>query len=141
MFHLPCFKNPELLTLALVHPSYANEHFLPENNQRLEFLGDAVLKAAFSDHLYRSHPYFSEGKMTIFRSEVEKNKQLAKFARLLKLGDRLRLGRGAKSQKQYQQTKVLADTFEALIGAYYLDSSLDSVIKYMAPFWSLMRVD
>lgn len=123
---LPTFQNPNLLLQALTHSSYSNEHPGCGHNQRLEFIGDAVLKMVLSVLLYQGHPHLREGALTIQRSELEKNQTLAKVAARLHLGDRIRMGNGTRQQGGRESVNILSGALEAMIGAYFLDSGLES---------------
>lgn len=126
------FRNSLLLAEALTHPSLSFErktfHF---DNQRLEFLGDAVLQLVVTHHLYRLFPAFSEGQMTKLRSRVVSREGLKKHALALGLGDYLMLGRGEEANEGRHRSSTLADAFEALIGAIYLDSDLETVRRFV----------
>lgn len=137
MLELPKFRNPALLQQALTHSSYTNEHPTVEHNERLEFLGDAVLKYILSQYLYNHPDRLPEGAMTIFRSQAERNATLAQVARQLGLDrykdrdKRLRLGNGTAQQGGRQNPKILSGAFEALIGAYHEDSGIEAVTVYV----------
>lgn len=110
-----------LLRLAFVHTSYANEQGLKETNQRLEFLGDAVLGLFVGEMLYRHFPDLPEGELTMRRASLVCEESLARLASQLELGRRLRLGRGEEQSGGRGKPSVLADTFEAVLGAIYLE--------------------
>lgn len=112
------------LTQALTHPSYANERRQALDNQRLEFLGDAVLGFCVSDLIYRRFPTADEGTLTRLRAQLVNAEALAEWARATGVPDVLRLGRGAGASGLRQSTNVLADAVEALIAACFLDSGL-----------------
>ncbi len=132
MSELPKFKNPSLLDQALTHRSYVNEHSkIAEDNERLEFLGDAVLGFLIGDFLYKNYPDMSEAQLTRMRSALVEEKQLATLARELKLGSKMRLGQGAIKDGARDNPSLLCDTFEAIVGAYYLDSNITSVRAYI----------
>jgi ribonuclease III len=114
--------DPELLRLALTHRSFAYEAGGLPTNERLEFLGDAVLGVIVTDALYHQHPDLSEGRLARLRSAVVNARALASVARTLDLGDYLRLGRGEESTGGRDKSSILADALEAVIGAVYLDS-------------------
>lgn len=120
------WRNEELLRLALTHSSYASENRFRghENNQRLEFLGDAVLELVISDYLYRSFPGYSEGELTRLRAAVVCEPSLARVARELELGRCLFMGRGEERSGGRERPSILADAFESLLGAIYLDQGL-----------------
>ncbi|OAT81273.1 ribonuclease III [Desulfotomaculum copahuensis] len=116
----------ELLLLALTHSSYAYESRSRghENNQRLEFLGDAVLELVVSEHLYRTYPAHAEGELTKLRAAVVCEPSLARVARELDLGACLFMGRGEERSGGRNRPSILADAFESLLGAVYLDQGL-----------------
>lgn len=128
-----------LLFQALTHSSFTYESRQNgiENNQRLEFLGDAVLELAVSDYLYRNHPGFDEGSLTKLRAAVVCEPSLARAARELGLGLCLQMGRGEERSGGRERPSILADAFEALLGAVYLDQGLARVgelaIQFLSP--------
>jgi len=115
---------PALLERALTHRSFAYEHGGLPTNERLEFLGDAVLGIVITDALYRSHPELPEGQLAKLRASVVNTRALAGVARSLDLGRWLRLGKGEEVTGGRDKASILADTMEALIGAVYLDRGL-----------------
>lgn len=120
------FRDEKLLRHALTHRSYVNEN--PgegEHNERLEFLGDAILNFLSGEYLYRRHPERGEDELTRRRSALVDEKQLAKFALEVGLDFRMRLGKGAIRDGGYQNPNLLSSTFEAVIAAYYLDNNSD----------------
>lgn len=122
------FKNRELLVNALTHKTYAFEALQPvEYNERLEFLGDSILNFLVAERLYRTNEFFSEGELTRRRISIVNNRKLSGIARELNLGKYLRLGKGERQQKGYTNPTNLANALEALIGAIYLDSNLETV--------------
>ena len=125
---LPKFKNPELLKQALTHRSYLNENSGDEeDNESLEFLGDAVLGFLVGELLYRRYKEEHDLKpkeLTRLRSLLVDEKQLAKFAAQLGIGEKMRLGKGAEKDGGRENPALLSDTFEAIIGAYFLDSGI-----------------
>ncbi|MGQ9532633.1 MAG: ribonuclease III [Desulfotomaculales bacterium] len=133
------FHNRELLSHALTHGSFAAErHLSPvQNNQRLEFLGDAVLELVISEHLFRQYPDREEGDLTRMRAAVVCEPSLVRAARALDLGSALRLGRGEERDGGRERPSILADAFEALLGAVYLDRGLDAArrvaLTWLAP--------
>lgn len=128
------FSNLSLLTRALTHRSYVNENpNSPQDNERLEFLGDAVLDFIVGAWAYHRFPEMPEGELTKIRSALVRNDQLAKFARALNLGRALRLGRGESMSGGHSRDQLLGSTFEALIGAVYLDSDLGAVEAFVHP--------
>lgn len=130
------FLNKELLRLAFVHTSYVNEHRgeISENNERLEFLGDAVLELVTTEFLYRTFPDTGEGKLTSFRSALVKGKHLAEVAKSLSLGNYLFLSRGEEKSGGREKGYILANTLEALIGSIYLDQGFDVAHRFIDAF-------
>jgi ribonuclease-3 len=123
-----------LITRALTHRSYVNENpDVIEDNERLEFLGDAVLDFVVGEWLYNHYPEMPEGGLTQMRSALVQTPQLADFARKIKLGNSLRLGRGEAKAGGRLRNSVLCDAFEALIGAIYLDAGLKGVNQFLYP--------
>ena len=126
-----------LLDLALTHRSYAYEHGGIADNERLEFLGDSVLGQAVTVELFRSHPDLDEGELAKRRASLVSTVALAEVARLIGLGQHLRLGRGEELTGGRDKPSILADTVEAIIGATYLDAGPDEatglVLRLVAP--------
>src|SRR5579862_8053506 len=126
------FRNSLLLAEALTHPSLGHEtqrhHF---DNQRLEFLGDAVLQLIFTEHLFDLFPDFSEGQLTKLRSRLVSREGLKVHAISIGLGQYLMMGKGEESSGGRIRASTLADAFEALVGAMYLDSNLEAVRKFV----------
>jgi ribonuclease-3 len=128
------FSNIALLTRALTHSSFSNENpSAVEDNERLEFLGDAVLDFIVGAWAYNRFPEMPEGDLTKMRSALVRNEQLAKFARKLELSRALRLGRGESSSGGHFRDNLLGSAFEALIGALYLDAGLNAVDAFVNP--------
>lgn len=126
------FTNQALLTQAFVHRSYLNESKeYPESNERLEFLGDAVLSFVTSHYLYATYPKFPEGILTNIRSTLVKTKTLSDAAVVLHLGELLLLSHGEESSGGRQNESLLADCFEALLGAIYLDQGIESARQFL----------
>ena len=115
----------ELLELALTHSSYAYENGKIPNNERLEFLGDSVLGFVVTGHVYSENPDLDEGPLSRLRSATVSAKTLAKAANEIGLGEFVRLGKGEISTGGQTKTNILADTFEAIIGAAYLSGGLE----------------
>ncbi len=115
------FSDPSLLELALTHRSWCAEHPGNDSNERLEFLGDAVLSLVVTDYVYRTYPALREGHLAKLRADVVSAPTLADAARRLGIGSALRLGRGEVFSAGHEKTSILADSFEALVGAVYLD--------------------
>lgn len=117
--------DPELLDMALTHRSFAYENGGLPTNERLEFLGDAVLGLVVTDALYRRHPDLPEGQLAKLRAAVVNMRALADIARTLGLGAHLRLGRGEEGSGGRDKSSILADTLEALFGAVYLEHGIE----------------
>ncbi len=131
--NIPEFKNKDLLENAFIHRSYLNEHpgcKLP-SNERLEFLGDAVLEFLTSGHLYETYDQEPEGRLTAYRSSLVKTETLAALARDLDFGSRLKLSRGEDESGGRESEYLLADTFEAFLGALYLDQGIPACQKFL----------
>ena len=120
------FKDRALLKQALTHSSYANEHKMDHShcNERLEFLGDAVLELVTSDFLYHKYADLPEGELTKTRASIVCEPTLAACAGDIRLGERLYLGKGEEATGGRLRNSVVSDAFEALIGAVYLDGGL-----------------
>jgi ribonuclease III len=119
------FRNSLLLAEALTHPSLAYESQKPHfDNQRMEFLGDAVLQLIVTEALFKKFPDFTEGKLTKLRSRVVSRAALARFAMAIHLGDYVLLGKGEEATGGRRRLSTLADAFESLLGAVYLDAGL-----------------
>ncbi|MGH3359385.1 MAG: ribonuclease III [Nocardioidaceae bacterium] len=112
--------DPDRLSHALTHRSYAYEHGGVPNNERLEFLGDAVLGVVITDTLYNAHPDLSEGRLAKLRAAVVNARALADVARTVGIGVYIRLGRGEETTGGREKSSILSDTVEALLGAIYL---------------------
>lgn len=130
------FKNITLLNNALTHSSYANEkHWnYARNNERIEFLGDAVLELISTEYLYVHHPKMTEGELTRFRASLVCEMSLASSARELGLGDCLFLGKGEYQTGGDKRDLILSDAFEAVIGAIYLDGGLEPAKKFVQQY-------
>ncbi len=130
------FKDKEILDLAFVHKSYMNENKgqKKEHNERLEFLGDAVLELVVTEFLYKQYPEHAEGELTNWRSALVKGANLATIAVDLNLGTYLYLSRGEEISKGRQKNYILANTVESLIGAIYLDQGYDVSHKFIDEF-------
>lgn len=118
--------DPRLLDQALTHRSFAYENGGLPTNERLEFLGDAVLGVVVTEALYLAHPDLSEGRLAKLRAAVVNARALAEVARALGLGEHILLGRGEESTGGRDKSSILSDTVEALIGAIYLDRGFES---------------
>ena len=134
------FSNLSLLTRALTHRSYVNENpRAMEDNERLEFLGDAVLDFIVGAWVYHRFPEMPEGDLTKMRSALVRNDQLAAFARKLNLGAALRLGHGEYVSGGHSRDGLLGSTFEAVVGALYLDAGLSAVETFVDPLLEAER--
>lgn len=127
------FNNIELLKKAFTHSSYANEKHIEkyDNNERLEFLGDAILELVISDYIYKNYPKMPEGELTKLRAGTVCEVSLAEKARKINIGEFLMLGKGEEATGGRERDSILADTFEAVIGAIYLDGGIVSAKKYV----------
>jgi ribonuclease-3 len=130
------FRNEELLKAALIHTSYVNERSGRglESNERLEFLGDAVLGVVVAHRLYELRPESAEGELTVLRAWLVRQSTLARWGRQLALGSLLQLGRGEARGGGRERPALLSRCFEALVGAIYLDGGLDAAHMALLPF-------
>ncbi|HET7331333.1 ribonuclease III [Dyella sp.] len=120
------FRDPSLAALALTHRSAGKP-----NNERMEFLGDALLGAIVAEMLYETHPKAAEGDMSRLRAQLVNGQALAAVARELELGDRLKLGSGELKSGGFRRDSILADAFEALIAAVYLDGGFEACSTFV----------
>ncbi|WP_330218853.1 ribonuclease III [Brevibacillus choshinensis] len=130
------FHDESVLRQAFTHSSYVNEQRGKriQDNERLEFLGDAVLELTVSQFLYKTFPKMSEGEMTKLRAAIVCEPSLVKFAELLNFGDLVLLGKGEELTGGRQRPALLADVFEAFVGALYLDQGVDAVFTFMEKY-------
>ena len=129
------FHNPELLTEAMTHSSYAHEqHKGMKYNERLEFLGDAVLSIVVSDYIYKHCPELPEGELTKLRASLVCEKSLFDFAKQIDLGSYLRLSNGERRNGGARRPSIVSDAFEALIAAIYLDGGMEAARKHILRF-------
>lgn len=126
------FNNPQLLEEALTHRSFLNEtkEEIP-SNERLEFLGDAVLELLVSGYLFNTFPQYPEGKLTNLRSAIVNTKTLATVAKKLKLGNYLRLSKGEEAGGGRENASLLADVFESVLGAIFIDQNLERADRFL----------
>ena len=128
------FRDPSLLERALTHSSYANEcKQKTECNERMEFLGDAVLSIIVADHIFHKF-HLAEGDLTKIRASLVCEKSLYEFARKIDLGSELLLGHGEEQTGGRERPSVVSDAFEALIAAIYLDGGLEKAAQFVLPF-------
>lgn len=137
------FNDTDLLVQAITHRSYLNEHreHTLGHNERLEFLGDAVLQVIASDFLYDRFPSMPEGRLTRLRAWLVRTETLAEFARQLDLGEVIQMARGEEIDGGRQRDSILCDAFEAVLGAMYLDSDLNTARRFIMPFLEPMLVE
>ncbi len=130
------FKNKNLLTEALTHSSYANEHKDKKAvcNERLEFLGDAVLSVVVADYIFNNCPNLPEGELTKLRASLVCEKALFKFGKEIHLGDFLLLSKGEKNGGGAERASIVSDAFEAVIAAIYLDGGMEPASKHILRF-------
>ena len=126
------FKNQDFLLQAMVHRSYLNENpdFHLDHNERLEFLGDAVLELAITEYLYKNYPN-PEGELTNWRASLVNAKILSEIAQKIGINDHLLLSKGETKDMGRARQMILADTFEALIGSIYLDQGYEKVSEFI----------
>ena len=127
------FKNEALLMEAMTHSSYANEHKEMKGiyNERIEFLGDAVLELTISDWLFRQFPHFQEGQLTKLRAQIVCEDSLSLLAKECSLNEYLLLGKGETLSGGREKPAILCDVFEAFIGALYLDKGVNEVQRFL----------
>lgn len=130
------YKDVKLLINALTHSSYANEKKTGnfKNNERLEFLGDAVLEVTSSDYIYRNHSDMDEGQMTRLRASIVCEPTLALCAKDIKLSEYIMLGKGEEQTGGRKRASIISDAFEALIGSIYLDGGFASAKEFILKF-------
>jgi ribonuclease-3 len=137
-FPLPDFVRPYLFTYAMTHRSYAKEQGQEgQDNERLEFLGDAILNFLCGEFLYTTFPERAEGDLTRLRASLVDKKQLAQFATTLNLGHHLLLGQSVEQSGGRDNPRLLCSAFEAMVGAYYLDGEgeMEAVRAYVVPWF------
>lgn len=130
------FQDPDLLLSALTHRSYVHEHYQTslQPNERLEFLGDSVLNFLTAQFLYQTFPQRGEGELTAMRASLVRTGMLARFARQLELGSFLKLGKGEEHSGGRDRDNLLADAFEAVIAAIYLDQGMEAADRFLLPY-------
>ncbi|HBC86742.1 MAG TPA: ribonuclease III [Lentisphaeria bacterium] len=127
------FKKKELLLEALTHRSLSVEKGFSYDNQRLEFLGDAVIQIIITEYLFARYPAHDEGQLTKMRSALNQQSTLANFAKNISLGNFIRLGKGESKAKGNDRNSTLCDAFEALTGAIYLDGGMEMTRNFLVP--------
>ncbi len=130
------FSDPALLRLALTHRSVSSDDPARNDNERLEFLGDAVLQLVITDLLYESYPQLAEGQMAKVRAAVVSRGTLAEVARFLDIGGHVELAPSEEATGGREKDSILADTVEAVIGAIYLDGGLEPARRVVLDLWS-----
>jgi len=137
------FNDETLLQMALTHRSFVNEHVTEdiEDNERLEFLGDAILDFVTANMLYRRFPTMTEGEMTRLRAALVRTEALAQFAADVNLGEALRMGKGESNTGGRKRDNNLASGFEALVGAIFLDQGLEAVREFVIPHLTELQKD
>lgn len=130
------FKNKDLLTMAMRHSSYTNEHRMEriQCNERLEFLGDAVLELLSSEYLYQNYQDYPEGELTKLRASLVCEPTLAYDARVFSLGDYLLMGKGEENTGGRERDSIVSDALEALIGALYLDGGITAARNFVKQY-------
>ncbi|MCR4855267.1 MAG: ribonuclease III [Erysipelotrichaceae bacterium] len=130
--HGIAYENKDLIEQAFIHSSYVNEHKVSlGNNERLEFMGDAVLQIYSAERLYKIEPALPEGLMSVRRSNLVSEKALAQIVRENELNDFLKLGMGEEKTGGRDRDSLISDMFEAFIGAVYLDQGLETVYRLL----------
>lgn len=130
--NIPNFKDPHFKTLAFTHRSYLNESKEKiESNERLEFLGDSILSFIVSTHIYEKYAHLKEGELTSLRSVLTNTITLYEVANKLKLGELLMLSKGEEESGGRESKTILANTYEAVVGALYLDQGIDVARKFV----------
>ena len=132
MITLPSFKDKKLFEQAFIHRSYLNEvkeHL--DSNERLEFLGDSILSFVVSKYLYAKYPGFNEGILTNLRAMLVNTRTLAEVARELEFGKLLKLSKGEEESKGRENSSLLADCFEAFVGALFMDQGAEAVSQFI----------
>jgi ribonuclease III len=131
-YSLPKLKNKKIFEEAFTHRSYLNEAKLKiSSNERLEFLGDSIISFVISNHLFTKYPDLDEGNLTNLRSLLVNTKSLSEIARELNMGKLLKLSRGEEESKGRENETLLENSFEAYVGALFLDQGMESAIKFL----------
>src|SRR3990172_8640238 len=137
------FKNKNLLENVFIHRSYLNEHknFYLASNEKLEFLGDSVLSLVTSVYLYKNYPDLMEGDYTEIKAAIVRTESLAEAAMSLNLGDYLYLSKGQDKEVGRKNKNILADCFEALIAAIFIDASFESAYAFVLKYLFTNKLD
>lgn len=131
------FKNKDILKQSLIHRSYINELTGSESlkhNERIEFLGDAILELIVTEYLFKTYPEYKEGELTSFRAATVRTTSLAATAETIQLGEYIYMSKGEENTGGRHRPYILANTFEAIIGAIYLDQGLEAAKKFLHDF-------
>jgi len=131
------FADRALLARAFSHPSWSYENDGTRGNERLEFLGDAVIDLVAAHLLFAAHPEWAEGELTRARRALVNNPSLAEYARGLELGELVRLGRGERRSGGAERDRLLGNLFEAVVGALYLDGGLEAATRFLRATFGL----
>ena len=135
-------KDTKIINQALIHPSYANEiNNIEYHYERLEFIGDAILQFLVSDYIYKTFPKINEGEMTVLRAKAVREDSLARFALEYNISNYIKVGKGEKKSGGAQKKSVLANVFEAIIGAIYLSNGLDDASKFISIVYDSIKND
>ena len=124
------FNDPSFMIMALTHRSFSSQH-----NERLEFLGDSVLSFLIANELYKRFPRIDEGDLSRLRAQLVKESSLSTIATSMGLGDFIRLGEGELKSAGWRRPSILADTFESIIGAIYLDGGIEPTHEFVLRFF------
>ncbi|HAX61906.1 MAG TPA: ribonuclease III [Elusimicrobia bacterium] len=135
------FKNPKLLDVALTHKSFAIENNLNEFNERMEFLGDAILSTATAVYLYLKYPNYDEGKLSKIKSSAVSRTTLQEIAKKLKLGKFVKISKSEESTGGREKDSILANTMEAVIGAIFLDAGYKKAEKFIHELLSNQKIN
>ena len=130
------FSNPALLEKALTHRSFTAENTGVEHNERMEFLGDAILQLAVTEYLYENFPELAEGQMAKVRASCVSGSQLAEVAAELELGPLVRMGSGEAASGGRKKHSILADAMEAVLAAVYLDAGVEIATRVVLDHWA-----
>jgi ribonuclease-3 len=128
-----CFNDNDLLLLSFVHRSFINENkkVIENHNERLEFLGDAVLNLVITEHLFKTFPKATEGKLSFLRSQIVDSNSCELYLKKLALEEYVLLGKGEKQTENRGRSSILADLFEAIVGAVYIDGGFEKAKEFL----------